>query len=134
MLKIVAIHSFRGGTGKSNITANIATVLARWGHRVGVMDTDLQSPGIHILFGVDQETLAYTLNDYLWHGCEIHNAAYDVTPEAIAQAGRPAFYEQNANAIVDRIIPMLRPKDVVVVFSNGGFDDIHKKLLARLSA
>jgi UDP-N-acetylmuramate-alanine ligase len=27
---------------------------------------------------------------------------------------------------------MLRPKDVVVVFSNGGFDNIHEKLLARL--
>ena len=53
---------------------------------------------------------------------------------AIAEAGRPAFYEQNANAIVDRIIPMLRPKDVVVVFSNGGFDNIHEKLLARLRA
>jgi UDP-N-acetylmuramate: L-alanyl-gamma-D-glutamyl-meso-diaminopimelate ligase len=51
---------------------------------------------------------------------------------AIAEAGRPAFYEKNANAIVDRIIPMLRPKDVVVVFSNGGFDNIHEKLLARL--
>ena len=51
---------------------------------------------------------------------------------AIAEAGRPAFYEQNANAIVDRIIPMLRPKDVVVVFSNGGFDNIHEKLLMRL--
>ena len=51
---------------------------------------------------------------------------------AIAEAGRPAFYEQGANAIVDRIIPMLRPKDVVVVFSNGGFDNIHEKLLARL--
>jgi UDP-N-acetylmuramate: L-alanyl-gamma-D-glutamyl-meso-diaminopimelate ligase len=53
---------------------------------------------------------------------------------AIAETGRPAFYEQNANAIVDRIIPMLRPKDVVVVFSNGGFDNIHEKLLARLRA
>ena len=53
---------------------------------------------------------------------------------AIAEAGRPAFYEQNANAIVDRIIPMLRPKDVVVVFSNGGFDNIHEKLLTRLRA
>jgi UDP-N-acetylmuramate: L-alanyl-gamma-D-glutamyl-meso-diaminopimelate ligase len=51
---------------------------------------------------------------------------------AIVNAGRPAFYEQNANAIVDRIIPMLRPNDVVVVFSNGGFDNIHEKLLARL--
>src|SRR5437868_9889774 len=51
---------------------------------------------------------------------------------AISEAGRPAFYEQNADAIVDRIVPMLRPKDVVVVFSNGGFDNIHEKLLGRL--
>jgi len=53
---------------------------------------------------------------------------------AIAKAGRPAFYEHNADAIVDRIVPVLRPKDVVVVFSNGGFDNIHEKLLARLSS
>ena len=51
---------------------------------------------------------------------------------AIVKAGRAAFYEQNADAIVTRIVPMLRPKDVVVVFSNGGFDNIHEKLLARL--
>ena len=51
---------------------------------------------------------------------------------AIANTGRPAFYERNADAIVDHIVPMLRPKDVVVVFSNGGFDNIHDKLLARL--
>src|SRR6184192_1647220 len=51
---------------------------------------------------------------------------------AIAKAGRPAFYERNADAIVDRVVPMLRPNDVVAVFSNGGFDNIHEKLLARL--
>jgi UDP-N-acetylmuramate: L-alanyl-gamma-D-glutamyl-meso-diaminopimelate ligase len=51
----------------------------------------------------------------------------------IAKGGKPAFYEQNANAIVDRIVPMLQPKDVVVVFSNGGFDNIHEKLLTRLN-
>jgi UDP-N-acetylmuramate: L-alanyl-gamma-D-glutamyl-meso-diaminopimelate ligase len=52
--------------------------------------------------------------------------------EAIADAGRPAFYEKNADAIVDRIVPMLRTKDIVTVFSNGGFDNIHDKLLDRL--
>ena len=51
---------------------------------------------------------------------------------AIAKAGHPAFYEKNADAIVDRIVPMLRPKDIVAVFSNGGFDNIHEKLLKRL--
>jgi UDP-N-acetylmuramate: L-alanyl-gamma-D-glutamyl-meso-diaminopimelate ligase len=50
----------------------------------------------------------------------------------ISEDGRPAFYEKNADAIIDRIMPLLKPKDVVVVFSNGGFDNIHEKLLARL--
>ena len=54
--------------------------------------------------------------------------------DAIAAAGRPAFYEKNADAIVDRIVPMLRHNDIVAVFSNGGFDNIHEKLLARLRA
>src|SRR5437016_6216527 len=50
----------------------------------------------------------------------------------ISEDGRPAFYEKNADAIVDRIGRLLQEKDVVVVFSNGGFDNIHEKLLARL--
>jgi UDP-N-acetylmuramate: L-alanyl-gamma-D-glutamyl-meso-diaminopimelate ligase len=51
---------------------------------------------------------------------------------AIAKSGRPAFYEKNADAIVNRIVPMLESKDVVAVFSNGGFDNIHEKLLKKL--
>jgi len=53
---------------------------------------------------------------------------------AIQESGRPAFYEENADAIINRIVPMLRAQDIVAVFSNGGFDNIHEKLLARLSS
>jgi UDP-N-acetylmuramate: L-alanyl-gamma-D-glutamyl-meso-diaminopimelate ligase len=52
--------------------------------------------------------------------------------EAIAKSGRPAFYEKNADAIVDRLVPMVQRDDVVAIFSNGGFDRIHEKLLERL--
>ncbi len=65
MAKIISVHSFRGGTGKSNTTANVATVLASQGLRVGVIDTDIQSPGIHILFGLDGNKINHSLNDYL---------------------------------------------------------------------
>jgi septum site-determining protein MinD len=82
MSRIIAIHSFRGGTGKSNTTANVATLLAAGGRRIGVVDTDIQSPGIHVLFGVDQATLSHSLNDYLWGRCRIEQAAHDVTPSA----------------------------------------------------
>ncbi|PYJ11027.1 MAG: UDP-N-acetylmuramate:L-alanyl-gamma-D-glutamyl-meso-diaminopimelate ligase [Verrucomicrobia bacterium] len=51
---------------------------------------------------------------------------------AIAESGRPAFYEPDVAHILDRLVPLLKPPDVVVVFSNGGFDGIHGKLLERL--
>lgn len=84
MSKIISIHSFRGGTGKSNTTANLAAVLAMQGQRVGVIDTDIQSPGIHILFGLRGDEINTSLNDYLWHGKEIQDVAHDVTPAKLA--------------------------------------------------
>ena len=79
MSKIVSIHSFRGGTGKSNTIANVAALLAAGGQRVGVVDTDIQSPGIHVLFGIAGEEITHSLNDYLWQACDIAQAAHDVT-------------------------------------------------------
>jgi MinD-like ATPase involved in chromosome partitioning or flagellar assembly len=78
MSKIISIHSFRGGTGKSNITANLAVIIAQQGQRVGIIDTDVQSPGIHILFGLDAEQMDKALNDYLWGKCAVEETAYDV--------------------------------------------------------
>jgi septum site-determining protein MinD len=79
MARIISIHSFRGGTGKSNMTANVATLLAANGRRIGVVDTDIQSPGIHVLFSMSQDKMNRSLNDYLWGRCEIGATAHDVT-------------------------------------------------------
>jgi MinD-like ATPase involved in chromosome partitioning or flagellar assembly len=81
--KIVSIHSFRGGTGKSNITANIAASLAGDGQRVGVIDTDIQSPGIHILFGLRGNQITHSLNDYLNGVCSIGETAHRVLDGAV---------------------------------------------------
>ncbi len=86
MTKVLTIHSFRGGTGKSNITANLAALLAVDGARVGVVDTDIQSPGIQVLFGIGPPDAPVTLNDYLWGTCEITQAALDMT----TRLGAPA--------------------------------------------
>jgi MinD-like ATPase involved in chromosome partitioning or flagellar assembly len=79
MSKVISVHSFRGGTGKSNTTANIAALLAAEGRRVGVIDTDIQSPGIHVLFGLSEEKVPHSLNDYLWGKCKVEETAMDVT-------------------------------------------------------
>ncbi|HEY9888061.1 MAG TPA: MinD/ParA family protein [Candidatus Obscuribacterales bacterium] len=83
MAKIISLHSFRGGTGKSNLTANLAAVIAAQGNRVGIIDTDIQSPGIHVLFGMDETSVKHSLNDYLWGRCGLQESAYDVTPAAL---------------------------------------------------
>lgn len=48
MTKIISVHSYRGGTGKSNLVANLATLLVLQGKRVAIFDADIQSPGIHL--------------------------------------------------------------------------------------
>jgi UDP-N-acetylmuramate: L-alanyl-gamma-D-glutamyl-meso-diaminopimelate ligase len=52
--------------------------------------------------------------------------------EDLAARGLPAFYEPGADEIVERLGGLVHKGDVVVVFSNGGFDNIHSKLLERL--
>jgi MinD-like ATPase involved in chromosome partitioning or flagellar assembly len=87
MGKIVSIHSFRGGTGKSNTTANLAAQAALAGKRVAVVDTDIQSPGIHVLFGLDENSMGKTLNDYLHSQCEIKDVAFPIGEHATDAAG-----------------------------------------------
>lgn len=93
---IISTHSFRGGTGKSNLTANLAVLVARAGYRVGIIDTDIQSPGIHVLFNLPEVAVRKSLNDYLWGRCKIQDAACDVTASAIGNfdpsADRPRLF------------------------------------------
>jgi UDP-N-acetylmuramate: L-alanyl-gamma-D-glutamyl-meso-diaminopimelate ligase len=53
--------------------------------------------------------------------------------EALRKDGKPAFYEAKSEDIVARLKPLAKSGDVVVVFSNGGFDGIHEKLLQGLA-
>jgi MinD-like ATPase involved in chromosome partitioning or flagellar assembly len=88
MSKIVSIHSFRGGTGKSNAVASIAAQIALSGKRVAVVDTDIQSPGIHVLFGLDEEKMGRTLNEYLRGECAIEDVALHIGTHVDDAPGR----------------------------------------------
>ena len=54
---IVAIASGKGGVGKSVVTANLAAALATRGHRVGVLDADLNGPSLARMLGVTHKSL-----------------------------------------------------------------------------
>jgi MinD-like ATPase involved in chromosome partitioning or flagellar assembly len=79
MSKIVCVHSLSRGVGKSSITANVAVLIARQGYRVGVIDLSHQIPGIHTFFGLNEETIDRTLNDFLWEQYTLSDVVRDVT-------------------------------------------------------
>jgi MinD-like ATPase involved in chromosome partitioning or flagellar assembly len=109
MPKIICIHSYRGGTGKSNLAANIATALALEGHRVGVVDTDIQSPGVHFIFGLEEDDIDKTLNNFLWGQCKPEEIAYDVSDQKVIDMGGRVF-----------LFPAsMKPEDITRILNEG---------------
>jgi MinD-like ATPase involved in chromosome partitioning or flagellar assembly len=125
MSSIISIHSFRGGTGKSNLSANISAVIAQHGYKVGVVDTDIASPGIHVLFGMDDSKMDTALNDYLWGKCAIEDCAYDVGESVGLKPGR--FFLIPSSIKPGEIARLLREGYDVAMLSDG-FNELIEQL------
>jgi MinD-like ATPase involved in chromosome partitioning or flagellar assembly len=107
MSLIFAVHSFRGGTGKSNLAANLSVALALQGKRVAIFDTDLASPGIHVLFDFEPQNGQNVLNDYLQNDVPIFSCAHEVTPAQVKLA-KGRIWLVPASLESDRIARLLR--------------------------
>ena len=104
MGQIVSLHSYRGGTGKSNLTANLAYLAAQRGRRVAVLDTDLESPGVHMVLGLPKERITHTLTDYLFGKSELEQAAYNLTRDVGLEGGDGALFLLPSSMTVEAIV------------------------------
>jgi MinD-like ATPase involved in chromosome partitioning or flagellar assembly len=140
--RIVSIHSYRGGTGKSNISANLAYLAARMGKRVAVLDSDLQAPGVHLLFGFDTDRMPYTLSDFFFNRCGLEEAAYNLkgvaelenidgsifllpsrmTVDAIMQVIAEGYDVGKLNDKLDKLIDELK-LDLLLIDTHPGFNE-----------
>jgi septum site-determining protein MinD len=101
MGKIVAVHSYKGGTGKTLISINLAVTLAKHGKKVCLMDLDFRAPSLSILLNIGK--VECWLNDYLNGVCEIDKVLIDLSTR-IGNQGK--FFAGLANPSVEAIRDM----------------------------
>ena len=75
--KIVAVHSYKGGTGKTLIATNLAATLAKQGKRVCLFDLDVRAPSLLATLQIDG--VQRWINDYLNGTCAIDKALIDIS-------------------------------------------------------
>ncbi len=93
----ISFHSYKGGTGKTNISANLASFLVSKGLKVGLIDTDVSGPGIHALFSLKTKK---TLVDFLQGKAGLEEIVY--------RHGNEELYIIPSDAIEEDIVSFSR--------------------------
>ena len=76
--KALAFHSYRGGTGKTTLAANLAATFANMGLNVCLLDFDLYAPSLSSYF---QKIPELYLNDLLAGRASLSDILVDVSSE-----------------------------------------------------
>ncbi len=76
MVKTIAFHSYKGGTGKTTIAANLSTLLVSKGFNVLLIDMDVYAPSLHVYFNSKPDRW---INNYLLDNLEFTDVVYDCT-------------------------------------------------------
>lgn len=146
MAEIVMIHSFRRGVGRTLLTANLAAAIAAQGFKVGLIDTDLELPELHLAFVQGSPKVHQHLNNVLWDEIPVEQAVVDVSgsigdhpgklyllssndqPEAISSAQRKPLKIEQFGRVLERFIEVY-DLDYIVMDSSAGLDEKTMSLL-----
>jgi MinD-like ATPase involved in chromosome partitioning or flagellar assembly len=101
MSKIIAVHSYKGGTGKTLLAVNLAAAFAKHGKKVCLFDLDFRAPSLSTIFKV--ENAECWLNDYLNGTCEINKVLIDLSSST---HGNGKFFVSLANPATEAIRDM----------------------------
>ncbi|MBE6623185.1 MAG: septum site-determining protein MinD [Ruminococcaceae bacterium] len=90
--RAVMVTSFKGGVGKTTVSANLSMALAQMGFKVIAIDCDLESRCLDIALGLENATL-YNICEVITGKCTIEEAAVtDPRCRNLSFIAAPAYY------------------------------------------
>jgi septum site-determining protein MinD len=120
-VRVYAIASGKGGTGKTTTTLNLGTSLAMLGKKAIVVDADIGMANLGLLVGLEKSKI--TLHEVLSDEAEIKDAIYDgpsglkVVPSGLSLNG---FQKSNPDKL-KQVIPILSEgMDYVLIDAPAG--------------
>ncbi|MHA2271844.1 MAG: MinD/ParA family ATP-binding protein [Candidatus Hodarchaeales archaeon] len=78
-MSFLAVHSFKGGTGKTSVSVNLAAIIAASGKSACILDWDFSGPSFHDIFDFSSSEIEYYLNDFIVGECEPQDALIDIS-------------------------------------------------------
>ncbi len=97
MVKTIAFHSYKGGTGKTTIAANLSTLLVSKGFNVLLIDMDVYAPSLHVYFNAKPDRW---INNYLLDNLEFTDVIYDYTKLIQDFSSVPSYNKQGIFNVV----------------------------------
>ena len=101
MSKIIAVHSYKGGTGKTSISVNLAATFAKAGKKVAIFDLDFRAPSLFAI--LKTENSEFWINDYLNNTVDVSKILVDLSSRL---TGNGKFYAGLANPSTEAIRDM----------------------------
>lgn len=98
MGKVITIHSYRGGTGKTSVATNVVTRFSQSGKATCLIDMDLREPSLNTMFDYEPD---HWINDYSEGRCELDSALVDASYE-LGLKGKPLIGFANPDVNVAR--------------------------------
>jgi len=125
-VQVIAVTSGKGGVGKTNVSINLATALAKRSRSVMLLDADLGLANVDVVLGLEaRRTLAHVLDGQ----CELEDVIIRgpedlrVVPASSGVRRMARLGAQETAGIINAFSSLRRPPDTLIVDTAAGIND-----------
>lgn len=130
---IILVASGKGGVGKSTVSVNLASSLAKQGLKVGLLDADIYGPSIPIMLGcVDKHPVV--LGDEYLKPIEVHNLKFISIGSLVEKDRAISWRGQLVSGTILQFIEKTawEELDFLVIDMPPGTGDVHLTIASKL--